>query len=67
MVDIYDRELVGIDAKIKEKTPISTLVDSINELKVEIENTASPLKIMEIVHTKVHPNLQLTFNLTLKR
>ena len=67
MVEIYDRELVGLDAKTKEKIPISTLGDSINELKVEIGNTVSTLKIMEIVHTKVHPNLQMAFNLALKR
>ncbi len=43
------------------------LGNSLYELKNAIELKKEPLKIMEIVHGKVHSNLQLAFNLTLKR
>jgi hypothetical protein len=43
------------------------LENALNELNMEVGRLGSPMKIMEIVHTKVHPNLQLTFELIIKR
>ncbi len=68
MVEIYNSDL---DDSISDKTNSSlsriNLENALNELSAEVSNISSPMKIMEIVHAKIHPNLQLTFNLTLKR
>ncbi|MGZ8891255.1 MAG: hypothetical protein ACXW0J_07630 [Nitrososphaeraceae archaeon] len=36
------------------------------ELNTAIKNKENPMKVMEIVHTKIHPNLQILFNLKSK-
>lgn len=68
MVEIYHSDL---DDSISDKTNSSlsriNLENALNELSTEVGHLGSPLKIMEIVHAKIHPNLKLTFNLTLKR
>lgn len=68
MVDLYSNELNGTSSESayinKAK---SDLGSAVYELKKSVESKESPYKIMEIVHGKVHPNLQLAFNLTLKR
>lgn len=68
MVEIFESDLKGneIDPASNNTTP-SALAKSLYELQKEVTGVASPMKIMEIVHAKVHPNLQLAFNLTLKR
>jgi hypothetical protein len=45
---------------------LKKLEDGLLELKTVIKNKDSPLKAMEIVHTKIHPNLQILFNLKSK-
>ena len=40
--------------------------DGLLELNTAIKNKDSPMKVMEIVHTKIHPNLQILFNLKSK-
>ena len=42
---------------------ISTLESALTELKVASGNMTSPMEIMNIVHGKVHPNLQTAFAL----
>lgn len=42
------------------------LEDGLIELNSSIKNKDSPMKVMEIVHTKIHPNLQILFNLKSK-
>jgi hypothetical protein len=68
MIQLYSNELNGTSS---ESTYInkanSDLGSAVYELKKAVESKESPYKIMEIVHGKVHPNLQLAFNLTLKR
>ncbi|MDQ3084348.1 MAG: hypothetical protein M3Q77_05975 [Thermoproteota archaeon] len=68
MVEIYNSDL---DNSISDKTNSSisriNLENALNELNAEVGHLGSPMKIMEIVHAKLHPSLQLTFNLTLKR
>lgn len=39
------------------------LEDGLIELNSSIKNKDSPMKVMKIVHTKIHPNLQILFNL----
>lgn len=67
MVEIYQRELVGPKSNSNEKTPLSNLGISLLELNDAVGNITSPVDVMKIVHTKIHPYLQLAFNLTLKR
>jgi hypothetical protein len=68
MIQLYSNELNGTSS---ESTYInkanSDLGSAVYGLKKAVESKESPYKIMEIVHGKVHPNLQLAFNLTLKR
>jgi hypothetical protein len=68
IVEIYDSDLKGHEiGTVSNNITPSALEKSLYELQREVTNVASPMKIMEIVHAKVHPNLQLAFNLTLKR
>lgn len=68
IVEIYESELKGSEFGTASNNATSrSLATSLYELQREVTNIAAPMKIMEIVHAKVHPNLQLAFNLTLKR
>ncbi len=67
MIEIYENDLDSGDTSMPTNSSLSLLKKSLNELNENIHNYSNPSKIMEIVHGKVHPNLQLAFNLTLKR
>jgi hypothetical protein len=67
MIEIYENDLESADTSMQSNNSPSLLKKSLNELNENIHNYSNPSKIMEIVHGKVHPNLQLAFNLTLKR
>lgn len=67
MIEIYEKDLESTDITLGENNTVPFLKESLHELKDNIENISQPSKIMEIVHGKVHPNLQLAFNLTLKQ
>ena len=45
---------------------LKKLEDGLLELNTAIKNKENPMKVMEIVHTKIHPNLQILFNLKSK-
>ena len=42
---------------------LKKLENGLVEFNNAIKNKEDPMKVMEIVHTKVHPNLQILFNL----
>lgn len=67
MIEIYESDLDSTDTSLQHNSSLSILKNSLTDLNENIYNFSNPSKIMEIVHTKVHPNLQLAFNLTLKR
>ena len=67
MMEIYESELDSANPSLQHNSSLSILKNSLRDLTENIYNFSNPSKIMEIVHTKVHPNLQLAFNLTLKR
>jgi hypothetical protein len=67
MIEIYENDLESADTSMQVNSSLSLLRKSLNNLYENIYNYNNPSKIMEIVHGKVHPNLQLAFNLTLKR
>jgi len=69
MIELYNNELNGTSSAEpayinKAKSDLS---NALYELKKDIQLKESLYKIMEIVHGKVHPNLQIAFNLALKR
>lgn len=45
---------------------LTKLEDGLLKLNIAIKNKDNPIKVMEIVHTKIHPNLQILFNLKSK-
>jgi hypothetical protein len=68
MIQLYSNELNGTSSESAYINKAnSDLGSAVYGLKKAVESRESPYKIMEIVHGKVHPNLQLAFNLTLKR
>jgi hypothetical protein len=68
MIELYNGELNGSSSNsIDVDRAKSRLVDALLNLKKHLEIKASPYKIMEDVHGEVHPNLQIAFNLKLKR
>jgi len=68
MIQLYNNELNGTSGEsVYINKAKSDLGNALYELKKAIALKESPYKIMEIVHGKVHPNLQIAFNLTLKR
>jgi hypothetical protein len=68
MIEIYNTELKtsSSDSAFVNKGK-SDLSDALYDLRKHIEIKESPSKIMEDVHGRVHPNLQIAFNLTLRR
>ena len=67
MIEIYEDELESRDTTLVDNSNIPLLKKSLYHLKENIANISQPSQIMEIVHGKVHPNLQMAFNLTLKQ
>ncbi|MBA3750819.1 MAG: hypothetical protein H0X03_08040, partial [Nitrosopumilus sp.] len=68
MIEIYNKDLnESLSDSSQKNTSLSNLKDALYELNKDINQLDPPSKIMEIIHGKIHPNLQLAFNLTLKR
>jgi hypothetical protein len=69
MIEIYNGELKissSSDSAIINNAK-SDLSSALYDLRKNIETKESPSKIMEDVHGRIHPNLQIAFNLTLRR
>jgi len=68
MIDIYNSELKtsSSNSAFINKAK-SDLNGALYDLRKDIETKESPSKIMEDVHGRIHPNLQIAFNLTLRR
>jgi hypothetical protein len=68
MIEIYNSELKASSSNSafvnKAK---SNLSGALYDLRKHIEIKESPYKIMEDVHGRVHPKLQIAFNLILRR
>jgi hypothetical protein len=50
----------------KTQNYLEQLENGLLEFNTAIKNKENPMKVMKIVHTKIHPNLQIVFNLKLK-
>jgi hypothetical protein len=67
MIELYSTELIGSSSNITHINKAkSDLSDSLYDLEKDIELKESPYRIMQDVHGRVHPNLQIAFNLTLR-
>ena len=42
---------------------LKKLENGLSEFNNAIKNKENPMKVMKIVHTQIHPNLQILFNL----
>ncbi len=67
MLEVYESDLDSADTSSQHNSSLDILKNSLTELNENIHNYSPPSKIMEIVHGKVHPSLQLAFNLNFKR
>ena len=45
---------------------LAKLENGLTEFNNAIKNKENPMKVMEIVHTQIHPNLQILFNLKIE-
>jgi hypothetical protein len=63
--EIFNTELKPI-APSNTSIFITNLENSITQLNNSIKNKASPMDVMMIVHTQIHPNLLEAFNLKLR-
>ena len=68
MLEIYDSELEDsvVDSPFGATAKLD-LIHALYNLKNNIQIKASPYKVMADVHGSIHPNLQVAYNLTLKR
>jgi hypothetical protein len=63
-IELFSNELSSSNGNVTN--PIAKLEDSLTQLNNSIKNKASPMNVMIIGHTQVHPNLQAAFNLQMK-
>jgi len=54
-----------INGNSDTSTEIEQLVKILDQLKIALQNKMPPASIMEIVHGRIHPNLQIAFDLEL--
>ncbi|MGH9952929.1 MAG: hypothetical protein ACRD5J_15000, partial [Nitrososphaeraceae archaeon] len=64
-LEIFNSELRLI-VPTSESGFVSNLEEGLTQLNDSIRNKASPMDIMMIVHTQIHPNLLEAFNLQLR-
>jgi hypothetical protein len=65
-LDIFNTELKNLASTNKTES-VTKLEESLNQLSNLIDNKSSPIEVMTIGHTQVHPNLQQAFNLQLQQ
>ena len=64
-IEIFRTELKPLVEGTDKTNTTSNLENALVELRDSIENKASPMDVMMIVHTKVHPNILTIFDLPL--
>jgi hypothetical protein len=68
MSELYNDELRGFLSNSTDVTRAKLkLAEALVYLNENLDARESPYKIMENIHGVIHPNLQIAFNLTLKR
>ena len=64
-IEISESEIEPLAEGVDTTNMTANLKNALLELNNSIENKASPMDVMVIVHTKVHPNILTIFNLPL--
>jgi hypothetical protein len=64
-LDIFSTELKDLTST-NETDSVIKLEEGLTQLRNLIDNKSSPIEVMNIGHTQVHPNLQKAFNLQLQ-
>ena len=72
VINIFERKLKNLAQYESNESgngmaSVSKVEDSLLELSNLLNNKASPEDLMNIVHTQIHPGLQLTYGLELKK
>ena len=62
--ELFDSQIMN--SPKSSGTAIDNIRSTLQELVTSINSKASPMDVMTIVHTKLHPNLITTFNLKLR-
>jgi hypothetical protein len=65
-LDIFNTEFKDL-TNVNQTDSVTKLEASLNQLNNMIDNRSSPLEVMTIGHTQIHPNLQKAFNLQLQQ
>lgn len=65
LLEIFNNELKPIISKNESSAYSDNLESGINQLISSINNKASPMDIMMVVHTQIHPNLIEAFDIQL--
>jgi hypothetical protein len=66
--ELFDSQLINASlakGSGTENQSIDNIAAALKELVTSIDNKASPMEIMTIVHTKLHPNLLTAYGLKL--
>ena len=68
----YNNDIATASLPISENNTTDTqsylakLENGLTEFNNAIKNKENPIKVMEIVHTQIHPNIQILFNLKIE-
>ena len=65
-LDIFNNELKPMKPGTDSAVSISNSENGLIKLNDSIKGKASPMDVMMVVHTQVHPNLLEAFNIPLK-
>jgi hypothetical protein len=65
IVDRLFNDVLSAQAPVNEKVTVDNLKHSIKDLKYAVDNNVQAEALMEIVHMKIHPMLQSTYDLKL--
>ncbi|MGH9978352.1 MAG: hypothetical protein ACRD8Z_21360 [Nitrososphaeraceae archaeon] len=63
--EVFNSQLAGASSAAPGQS-IDNIASALQELMTRVDSKASPMNVMTIVHTKVHPNLLSAFNLNLR-
>ncbi len=66
VLEVFNNDLKPRTSDNDSKVSISNLENGLNQFNHSIKDKASPMDIMMVVHTQIHPNLLEAFNIPLK-
>ncbi|MDR4489761.1 MAG: hypothetical protein R2685_02510 [Candidatus Nitrosocosmicus sp.] len=66
LIQLFHKELIPLKSDNKPTPYLNNVENGLNQLLWSIQNRATPMNVMMIVHTQIHPNLIEAFNLQLR-